>query len=89
MTVKKERKVYTPEFKAKIGLEALKNVEKVNEIGQEYGMHPAQVRQWKTAIQEQAKSLFEGRRGPKCYAAHPQTGFVARSLTRKLRTMAR
>ena len=34
MSEKKKRKVYTPEFKAKVALEALKGVKTVNEIGQ-------------------------------------------------------
>ena len=44
----------------------------INEIGQEYGVHPVQVGQWKKAIQEQAKTLFEGKRGPKPMAAHQE-----------------
>ena len=70
MTEKKKRKVHTPEFKAKVGLEALKGVKTINEIGQEYGVHPVQVGQWKKSIQEEAKSLFEGKRGPKPIAEH-------------------
>ncbi|MCP5248997.1 MAG: transposase [Candidatus Accumulibacter sp.] len=64
------RKVHTPEFKAKVGLEAVRGVKTINEIGREYGVHPVQVGQWKKAIQENAKTLFEGKRGPKPAAAH-------------------
>ncbi len=46
-----------------MGLEGLKGVKTINEIGQEYGVHPVQVEQWKKAIQEQIKRLFEGNRG--------------------------
>jgi transposase-like protein len=70
MSEAKKRKVHTPEFKAKVGLEALRGVKTINEIGQEYGVHPAQVGKWKKEIQEQAKTLFEGRRGPVASAAH-------------------
>ena len=70
MSEVKTRKVHTPEFKAKVGLEALRGVKTINEIGQEHGVHPVQVGQWKKAIQEQAKTLFEGKRGPKAVAAH-------------------
>jgi transposase-like protein len=66
----RKRKVYSPEFKAKVGLEALKGGKTINEMAQEYGVHPVQIGQWKKAIQEQAKSLFEGRRGPKPVAEH-------------------
>ncbi len=61
----KKRKVYSAEFKAKIGLEALRGEKTINEIGHDRGVHPAQVGQWKRAIQEEAKTLFEGKRGPK------------------------
>jgi transposase len=70
MSETKKRKVHSAEFKAKVGLEALKGVNTINQIGQEYGVHPVQVGQWKKAIQEQAKSLFEGKRGPKAVPEH-------------------
>jgi transposase-like protein len=70
MSEAKKRKVHTPEFKAKVGLEALRGVTSINDIGQEYGVHPVQVGLWKKEIQEQAKTLFEGKRGPKPLEAH-------------------
>lgn len=70
MSAAKKRKIHTADFKAKVGLEALRGVKTVNEIGQEYGVHPGQVGQWKKEIQEQAKTLFEGKRGPAPLAAH-------------------
>ena len=60
-----KRKSYTAAFKAKVGLEAIHGVKTINEIGQAYGVHPAQVGQWKREIQEQAQKLFEKKRGPK------------------------
>lgn len=68
----KKRKVFCSEFKAKVGLEALRGMKTINEIGQEYGVHPGQVGDWKREIQEQAKTLFEGKRGPKPMAAHQE-----------------
>ncbi len=70
MSEVKARQEHPPEFKAKVGLEALRGVKTINEMGQEHGVHPVQVGQWKKAIQEQAKTLFEGKRGPKPVAAH-------------------
>jgi transposase-like protein len=61
---KKTRNVHRPEFKAKVGLEALGGMKTVNQIAQEHGVHPQQVGQWKREIQAQAKTLFEGNRGP-------------------------
>jgi transposase len=62
---KKKRMSYGPEFKAKVGLEAVRGVKTINEIAQEYSVHPVLVGQWKKEILEQAGTLFEGKRGPK------------------------
>ena len=70
MSETKKRKVYLPEFEAKVGLQALREVKTINEITQDYGVHPVQVSQWKKEIQERATSLFEGKRGPAPMAAH-------------------
>ncbi len=70
MNEAKKRKFHPSEFKAKVGLEALRGVKTINEIGQEYGVHPVTVGQWKKEIQGQAKKLFEGKRGPKRIAAY-------------------
>jgi transposase len=61
----KKRKVLSGEFKAKVALEAIRGVRSVNEIAQEFGVHPTQVGQWKKELLEQAGSLFEIKRGPK------------------------
>lgn len=65
MSETKKRKSHTSEYKAKVGLEALRSGKTINQIGQEFDVHPVQVGLWKKAIQEQAKKLFEGKRGPK------------------------
>jgi transposase-like protein len=62
MSETKKCKVHPPELKAKVELEALRGVGTINEIGQEFGVHPVQVSQWKRDIQEKAGTLFEGKR---------------------------
>jgi transposase len=42
-----KRKIFTGAQKAKVALEAIKGVKTINEIAQEYGVHPTQVSQWK------------------------------------------
>ncbi len=59
----KKRKVFTGEIKAKVALEAIRGLKTVNEIAQEFGVHPTQVGQWKKELQEQAAGLFEVKRG--------------------------
>ncbi len=61
----KKRKVHSAELKAKVGLEAVRGVKTINEIGQRYEVHPVLVGQWKKEILERAGTLFEGKRGPK------------------------
>jgi transposase-like protein len=65
MSEPKKRKLHTPEYKAKVALEALRSGKTINQIGQEFDVHPVQVGLWKKALQDQAKTLFEGKRGPK------------------------
>ena len=65
MSETKKRKVHTAEFKAKGGLKAPGGTKTVNEIAQEFGVNPGLIHQWKKDIVEQAKTLFEGKRGPK------------------------
>lgn len=65
MSERKKRKVHNPEFKAKVGLEAVRGVKTISEIAQEYGVHPVMVGQWKKEILESASTLFDTRRGPK------------------------
>ena len=60
-----KRKVYSGEFKAKVGLEAIRGERTINEIGRDYGVHPIQVGMWKKEILVRAGTLFEGKRGPK------------------------
>jgi transposase-like protein len=70
MSETKKRKLHSPEFKAKVGLEALRGIKTINEIGHEYGVHPVTVGQWKKEIQEHAKTLFENKRGPVAIVAY-------------------
>jgi transposase-like protein len=60
-----KRKNFSGEFKAKVALEAIRGVKTVNQIAQEFGVHPTQVGMWKKELQEQASSLFDAKRGPK------------------------
>lgn len=60
-----KRKIFSGAQKAKVALEAIKGVKTINQIAQEYGVHPTQVHLWKKELLENAGSLFDGKRGPK------------------------
>ncbi len=50
MSESKKRKLYTPEYKAKVALEALRSGKTINQIAQEFDVHPVQVGLWKKAL---------------------------------------
>src|SRR5664279_3801580 len=66
-----KRKILTSTQKAKIELAAVKEQKTVNEIAQEFGVHPTQVGLWKKALLENAGQLFDVKRGSK--ATDPQS----------------
>ena len=65
-----------------MGLEALAGMNTINQIAQKYGVHTMQVGQWKREIQAQAKSLFEGKRGPQPVSAESAPDRLCREIGR-------
>jgi transposase-like protein len=61
----KKRQSFSGQKKAKVALEALRGIKTVNEIAQQFEVHPTQVTQWKKELQEQAAELFNKKRGSK------------------------
>lgn len=55
---KKNTKRYTPEFKARIALEAAQEQESLAQIGHRYGVHPVLVGQWKKQLLKRAAAAF-------------------------------
>jgi len=46
-------------------VETIRGIKTVNEIGQEFGVHPTRVSLWKKELQEQKSNLFDVKRGPR------------------------
>ena len=61
----KSRKSFSSQYKAKVALEAIRGIKTLNEIAQEYTVHPTQVGQWKKELLAQAPGIFDTKRGPK------------------------
>ena len=55
----KQRKKYSPAFKAKVALAALKNEETTTELAQRFGVHPTMIANWKRALLEGAPDVFD------------------------------
>jgi len=60
----RNRKSFSSDFKTRVALEAIHGVKNLNEIAQEFDVHPVQVSTWKKEVQQKAASLFEQKQGP-------------------------
>ena len=58
-----KRRTHSPEFKARVALEALKGIKPVHQIASENEIHPVQVSQWKKELQSQMSEIFERKNG--------------------------
>lgn len=54
-----KRKQYSPQFKAKVALEAVRGEKTVAEVASQYQVHPTMINNWKRQLLEEASSLFE------------------------------
>ena len=57
--MKAKRKRHDNAFKAKVALEALKEIRSIQEIAQEFEVHPTQVAKWKKKLEEDLSTVFE------------------------------
>ena len=77
----RKRKNFSGQYKAKVALEAIRGVKMINEIAQEFGVHPTQVGLWKKELQEQAAGIFGARRGPGGGSIRPPGAALLRDRT--------
>lgn len=54
----KTRKRFKAEFKAKVALEASRELKTLNELSKEYEVHPNQISLWKKELQAHANEIF-------------------------------
>jgi putative transposase len=53
-----KRRTHTPEFKARVAMEAISGRKTIQEIAADHAIHPIQVSQWKRQLLEGASELF-------------------------------
>jgi len=58
-----KRKNHSPDFKAKVALEAIREDMTMAELSKKYGVHPTQIGTWKRAAIENMASAFSRRGG--------------------------
>lgn len=54
----KKRRQHSAEFKAQVGLEALRGIEPIHTIAAKHQIHPVQVSQWKKELSERLPEVF-------------------------------
>jgi transposase-like protein len=67
----KKRKQYSPEFKAKVALAAIRNEASVAELAVKFEVHPTMISNWKRELIEGAGELFD--KGQKTKKQHDAT----------------
>ena len=60
--MKRQRKQYSADLKAKIAVEAVKGQRTIQEIGSHYSIQPSQMTQWKKQLLEGAAEVFSNGR---------------------------
>ncbi len=59
--MKRKRRHLTPEFKARVAIEALQGLKMINEIAQANELAPTQVSQWKKELEGRVPEIFVGK----------------------------
>ena len=54
----RKRTRHSAEFKAKVAFEAAKEINTLNELATKYGVHPAQISQWKKQLLDGLTGVF-------------------------------
>ena len=58
VTMKKSRRKFSPEFKAKVAIEAIKERETISTLAHRFELHPNQTTQWKKEFLSNSSSIF-------------------------------
>jgi transposase-like protein len=59
----RKRRTHSPEFKARVALEALKGLKTIHQIASDNEVYPSQVTQWKKELKARMAELFERQGG--------------------------
>lgn len=69
--MKKTRRKFTSDFKAKVAVEAIKERQTLGELAEKFEVHPTQITAWKREFLSNASSVFESAGGSKADQESP------------------
>ena len=80
--MKRSRRKFTPAFKAKVAIEALKERQTLAELAEKFELHPNQISQWKQEFIAGSEQVFETVKSPQVSA--PDSGQVTEAEAKEL-----
>lgn len=80
----KKYKMYSPEIKLKVAMEAARNEKTLSQIGSEFGVCPSLITDWKKQLMENGTQLFQNKRQAKSAApeAHEDVTLLQQQVGR-------
>src|SRR3954452_19186096 len=63
------RKQYSPKFKARVAIEAMRGEKTLSQLGSQFKVHPIQIAKWRKCALEQLPELFVGADSGDCSVA--------------------
>ena len=67
----KTRKQYSPKFKARVAIEAIRGEKTLSQLGSQFKVHPIQIAKWRKSALDQLPELFvDGRKNKRSDAAN-------------------
>ena len=75
------RKTYSPKFKARVAVDALRGEKTLSQLGSQFKVHPIQIAKWRKQALDQIPELFvDGRR--KAANSEPETTVLFEQIGR-------
>jgi putative transposase len=76
------RKQYSPQFKAKVALEAIRGEKTLSQLGSQFKVHPMQIAKWRKSAMDQLPELFVDGRTRKASSAETDSGALYQEIGR-------
>jgi transposase-like protein len=76
------RKQYSPQFKARVVVEAIRGEKTLSQLGSQFKVHPMQIAKWRKAAIEQLPDLFVDGRTRKAAGTEADSGALYQEIGR-------